>query len=152
MGWTTLLFSFRGRINRAEYWQAVRTCFYLTLAGYPLALFIASLTVAFGILGGAWVAGMIVCLVALGLSAAGIKRLHDQEKSGWWILILWSGPIVLTGSYLTPSSLSIILYPISVGAVIVTIGAIIGYGSSPGTPGPNRYGPAPEGASSLSAG
>ena len=25
------------------------------------------------------------------VSAVGVKRLHDRDKSGWWILLFWLG-------------------------------------------------------------
>jgi Protein of unknown function (DUF805) len=47
-----------------------------------------------------------------------IKRFHDRDKSGWWVLIA--------------------LIPI-IGALCI----LIELGFLPGTPGPNRFGPPP---------
>ena len=47
-----------------------------------------------------------------------IKRFHDRDKSGWWMLI--------------------VLIPI-VGAIWL----LVELGFLPGTPGPNRFGPPP---------
>jgi len=38
----------------------------------------------------------LLCLVPLVVSvtAAGIKRLHDRDKSGWWLLLLDLVPVI----------------------------------------------------------
>jgi len=53
-----------------------------------------------------------------------VKRYHDRDKSGWWILILF---IPLVGF----------------------IWFLIELGCLPGTPGPNRFGPDPLGTTAL---
>ncbi len=50
--------------------------------------------------------------------AVSIKRWHDRDKSGWWVLI--------------------VLVP-----VVGWLAAIVVNGCLPGTPGPNRYGQEP---------
>jgi uncharacterized membrane protein YhaH (DUF805 family) len=64
---------------------------------------------------------MIVSLVVIwpGL-AINIKRWHDRDKSGWWILI-------------------------SLIPFVGPIWALVEVGFLPGTPGPNQYGPDPLG-------
>jgi len=64
------------------------------------------------------VLGLILLIPSLAIA---IKRYHDRDKSGWWILILF---IPLVGF----------------------IWFLIELGCLPGTPGPNRYGPDPLGA------
>lgn len=113
MDWGYLFTSFDGRINRAKFW-----------AGYVI-LWVASVIVIgllAAILGdsaGFWVLYIIAVafLVVAGL-AVQIKRWHDRNKSGWWVLI-------------------------SLIPLIGPIWAIIETGFLPGTPGPNDYGPDP---------
>ncbi len=126
-----LLFSARGRINRAKFWGAsllFSACLALAcgIIGYGIILaspadvdangqfhVSGAAAIPFGILYvlylvlAVWVA---VCL--------GIKRYHDLDKAGAWILIAFV-PVV--------------------GGLIYFIQA----GCLRGTPGPNRFGPDP---------
>ncbi|HEX7770618.1 MAG TPA: DUF805 domain-containing protein [Dokdonella sp.] len=120
MDWKNLLFSFNGRVGRGAYW----------------GLFVASL-ILFGALGGASIMSMLSgadpTAAAGGMSTAMVvasllflwpalaiqaKRWHDVDKSAWWILIN--------------------LVPV-VGGLI----ALVFNGFIAGTPGANRFGPAP---------
>ena len=60
-----------------------------------------------------------------------VKRLHDRDKSGWWIL-LWA-MIFVVGAF------------VIVGPLIVLIWALIELGFLEGTLGRNRYGDDPNG-------
>jgi uncharacterized membrane protein YhaH (DUF805 family) len=134
----TLLFGFRGRINRAKYWLAV-------------LIYVISLSILWAIVywyeleGGALIAVAVFAL-PLWVSgiAVGIKRLHDRDKSGWWILLFYFGPQVLNGLATaageTEQILSLLL---STASVALGIWAIVELGFLRGTPGPNRYGPDP---------
>jgi uncharacterized membrane protein YhaH (DUF805 family) len=62
--------------------------------------------------------GIFSLLVIIPAILVYIKRWHDRDKSGWWMLIL--------------------LIPI-VGAIWF----LVELGFLPGTPGPNRFGPPP---------
>ena len=75
---------FNGRARRKEYWL-----FYLFLMlGYIVTAVIDLMTGSFdeisgfGILSGLFFLGIIIPNIAVT-----IRRLHDQDKSGWWILI-----------------------------------------------------------------
>lgn len=101
---------FNGRARRKEYWM-----FYLV---YIIAVILLSvidgLILSMPILTGIFSLGMIVpCL------AAGVRRLHDVGKSGWFLLVS--------------------LVPI-VGPIYLLYLFIL-----EGTPGENRYGPNPKG-------
>ena len=118
------LFSFRGRLNRAPFWWIKISLALLNGAAHlavaqslPRGLPLQQQWHAVGpwplvFLG---VLGVVVFWIWL---ATGIKRWHDQDKSGWWMLIL--------------------LIPV-VGAVWY----LIACGFRPGTAGPNRFGPDP---------
>jgi uncharacterized membrane protein YhaH (DUF805 family) len=65
--------------------------------------------------------GWLTLLLALGTIiptiAVGVRRLHDVDKSGWWILLS--------------------LIPLIGGLILLF------FYVQPGTPGPNRFGPDP---------
>ena len=69
---------FSGRARRSEYWM------------FTLFNVIISFVLGFieGYMGGTGVIGLIYTLAVLipGLSVA-VRRLHDTERSGWWLLI-----------------------------------------------------------------
>ena len=75
---------FTGRASRPEYWWFVLAQIVVML----VAMFLDSmLGTDFGGTG----YGLIYLVVALGLLvpaiAVGIRRLHDTDRSGWWLLI-----------------------------------------------------------------
>ena len=85
------------------------------------------------------IAGFGEALFYLGLLPASlanifvyIRRLHDLNASGWWLLLIMFGGALMGGMLLGDSLLW--LYNMGVLAVL---------GSVPGTAGENRYGPDP---------
>jgi uncharacterized membrane protein YhaH (DUF805 family) len=151
MDWTTLLFSFRGRINRGKYWLAVLIYMLVWTAfitGCLIWLGGMNTDDPFSFAGAGlliWLMGFILLVAGIwsGL-AVGIKRLHDRDKSGWWILLFWLGPGILSGSnaFMPDVGGGFIL---SLAAAAVAIWGFVELGCLPGTPGPNRYGPDPLG-------
>jgi uncharacterized membrane protein YhaH (DUF805 family) len=155
MDWTTLLFSFTGRIDRGKYWLAILI--------YMVAwiVFIAAIFMWLGGLNSdnlfsfagtgllIWLVGFILFIAGTwsGL-AVGIKRLHDRDKSGWWILLFWLGPSVLGGWQTATPSLGGGLM-LSLAAAAIVIWAFVELACLPGTPGPNQYGPDPLGNPAL---
>lgn len=71
-----LLFSFEGRINREPYWLFFGACFLLSL----LLQFVIGPPSG----GEASVFWLILLWPAL---AVIVKRYHDRDKSGWWVLV-----------------------------------------------------------------
>lgn len=111
MNWTWYLFGFKGRINRAKYWLAglVIVCLMIVFAGLTVAVGLLSLTdkTSFGfdiddvfrILDPAnwhrvaWAEVPSLFVKAIGTAvflwiylATSIKRLHDRDRSGRWIV------------------------------------------------------------------
>jgi uncharacterized membrane protein YhaH (DUF805 family) len=89
MDWQSLLFSFRGRINRAKFWQAMLVFFLadvvLALSGWALGGYSAVKIVGAVVNLALFIAGIAVC----------IKRLHDRDRSGWWLALFYFGPAIL---------------------------------------------------------
>jgi uncharacterized membrane protein YhaH (DUF805 family) len=106
---------FSGRARRTEFWYFVLFNIIVTIV---LSL-IDTLLGTFNILRGVGLlSGIYGLAVLIPTLAVTVRRLHDIDRTGWWILIgliPLIGTIVLLVFYLTP-----------------------------GTPGSNRYGPDPK--------
>ena len=104
----------QGRVNRKQFWLWLILPIFgisLILSGIDAAIGTGSPESGGGLLSGIW--GLITLIPAI---LVDIKRWHDRDKSGWWMLI--------------------VLVPI-----IGWIWFIIELGFLKGTPGPNRFGP-----------
>jgi uncharacterized membrane protein YhaH (DUF805 family) len=76
------------------------------------------------------------------LAATTVKRLHDHNKSGWWIVPFFIAPILLgkVGDWLGDS------YPADFLMLVMIALSLWGFVEMPclrGTTGPNRFGPDP---------
>jgi uncharacterized membrane protein YhaH (DUF805 family) len=109
--WGHLLFAFDGRINRAKFWLvwALSWLFMVVMVGIAAAIGSTFVYVIFAV--------AYIGLIWVSLAAA-IKRWHDRDKSGWWVLI-------------------------SLIPLIGPIWALVETGFLEGTQGPNQYGPDP---------
>lgn len=140
---------FSGRAPRAEYWW-----FYLfILIAYLAAVFIDSM-LGSSLLGPY---GILTALVWLGLViptlAVGVRRMHDTNRTGWWILapivpyvvgFAMMGPAALDpgGSGMAAAGGAMIFMLLGlVMAIVVFVFTVLR-----GTTGPNNYGPDPYGA------
>ena len=131
-----LLFSFQGRINRAKYWIATVTYISVTIALVGLGFFFRFDTIFFVIAAVAFIA------VTVSGIAVGIKRLHDRDMSGWWLLVFYLLPAVLDG---IGRALGVPVI-FSLAGSAVSIWALVVLGFLRGTNGANQYGPDPLGA------
>lgn len=123
-----LLFGFNGRIRRSQYWLTWLACILvLCVVNAPLFFMLrASYDPYTGTSSTSGLAGIAV-LVMFGLYipaiwiglALQVKRWHDRDKSGWWVLI---GLIPFGGLWV-----------------------LIECGFLDGTQGPNKFGPSPKG-------
>jgi uncharacterized membrane protein YhaH (DUF805 family) len=140
MNWQELLFSYKGRINRAKYW--------LTALIYLVGIVIAGLILYAAMTGG--VSGILVAIVAvilyLGLLysslSVAVKRLHDRDKSGWWVLIFYILPGVVQGFGRVGGSQGLMAIT-SLIALAIGIWAFVELGCLRGTSGDNAYGSDP---------
>jgi uncharacterized membrane protein YhaH (DUF805 family) len=144
----SLLFSFSGRINRAKYWLAV-LIYVVVMVVIGLVLVAAFhaggpgniVSLLFGVIAFVVYIAMLVSGIAIG-----IKRLHDRDKSGWWLLIFYVLPSVIAGigSGIGEASgaegISALFALVSFG---ISIWAFVELGCLRGTVGPNNYGPDP---------
>ncbi len=115
------LLSFRGRSGRGGYWLVALYQFGIVLVLALLSSYVAGAdpeaarTENYPLLA-VWSVG-ILAFTWLGLAAT-VRRWHDRDKSGWWILI---GAVPMIGPIWT----------------FVELGCLAG------TPGGNRFGPPP---------
>lgn len=140
--------TFSGRAPRAEYWW-----FYLFYMVFVLVLqLLTSISPIFGLLGIAMLALVIPML------AVGVRRLHDIDRTGWWLL----APIVPYGFGVAMMSTAFFTNPegaaasggLGAGMIFFGIGFILAlvifvFTLLPGTRGENRYGPDPYGPQNL---
>ena len=109
---------FSGRSRRKEYWYFVLFNIIVSIVlGWIDALLGTSSSYAAGagLLSGIY--GLVVLIPSLAVT---VRRLHDTDRSGWWILIA--------------------LVPL-IGVIVLLVFALL-----EGTPGDNQYGPNPQGA------
>lgn len=118
-----LLFSFEGRINRAKFWlinlgvivvEAI--LFGVAGGGAMMTTDPADAASSVGTMG---LVALLLCIPLVWIAlAVAVKRWHDRNKTGWWILI-------------------------SLVPVIGGLWYLIECGFLPGTTGPNKYGADP---------
>ena len=169
MSLTNLLFSFKGRINRKPWWLAT------IAAGLAASVVTAIIKIAarssgqtaldpvtnqveptaiFGVLVG--VIGLVNLWVAFALSA---KRLHDRDRTGWWLilqlLILILAVILVVVTIAVPQEQGAVWYALAGAAClavfVISVWLFVQIGFLRGSQGPNRFGPDPLGAARADA-
>jgi uncharacterized membrane protein YhaH (DUF805 family) len=144
-GFLTHLFNPTGRTNRAKWWLSV--LLYAIVYAIALALLYVLSLQGMAVTGIAIVVVVgIVTLVSSILIA--IRRLHDRDKSGHWLWLLYVLPGVLSGignvMVVTATAEAMIIgMLLSVGSIGLSIWALVELGCLRGTQGPNRFGPDP---------
>ena len=141
MDWGSLFFKFSGRINRAKYWLAalIYVVIYLVLAAVGYA---TDQSVAYQAIN-----GMLNIVIFISSLAVGIKRLHDRNKSGWYLLLFYIVPGILVTAaavmYVTMDDATLTSAVLGLAAFAVGVWAFVELGCLRGTVGANRYGPDP---------
>jgi len=73
--------TFSGRASRSEYWYF---CLFLTLGNICTAIFDGVILGAPDLMGVNLIFTIITLLPSV---AVGVRRLHDLNKTGWWLLV-----------------------------------------------------------------
>ena len=141
MSMKQLLFSFRGRLNRKRYWMTVIVTMAVIILLLLLALVMmreqrfefAALTVVILLL-------LYIPLIWIGL-AIGAKRLHDRDRSAWWLLVFYVLPGILSSLGNQMDDLGFLI--LHVVSFAITVWAFVELGCLRGTLGANQYGPDP---------
>jgi uncharacterized membrane protein YhaH (DUF805 family) len=107
---------FDGRAGRAEFWWFVLANVLLSIALWIAAVILAAIADALGLIALLALIAYSIGLIVPGIALA-IRRLHDTDKSGWWLLISF----------------------IPFGGIVLLVFYI-----QEGTSGPNQYGAGPE--------
>ena len=130
------LFSFQGRQRRLNFWLVaiglfIINCIVSAVTVGPTYMALLSGQTPSG--GGGGVLGIVGLIVSLVIAWAAIandvKRCHDRDKSGWWLLLMLLASLTVIGA----------LWP------------LIELGFLDGTQGPNRFGPSPKGVQGPTA-
>lgn len=133
-----LLFSLDGRIGPLTYLAiglATRAAWLGMLAVLHHNVIGAGLAYRFGALQPLAGLTMLVCLWIN--FAAAVKRLHDQGRRGYWLVLEAPAAWVLYGI------LTLLFYGVDrTGYLALAVSSFI-FAIQPGTPGPNRFGPRP---------
>ena len=147
---------FSGRSRRKEYWLyfLFLIILYIILASAITAVVVSSLgsleaeadsATTLALMENFCPVFIIAGLVWLGLIipniAVGVRRLHDINRSGWWILMGY-GPWLL--SVLVANTIFAIVSVICNFATIVGFLILLILACFKGTVGPNRFGPDPK--------
>ncbi len=134
MDLSQLLFGFSGRINRAKYWIAAAIYLAIMLIA-GLSFFVLGFGVPFYVIAAVLYIAMLISGIAVG-----IKRLHDRDKSGSWLLLFYVVPGILGAIGMASGGWH---WLFDVPSWAVSLWALIELGFLRGTSGPNQYGPDP---------
>lgn len=127
---TTGWFSFSGRARRREYWaKIVKAIFFALLAAalsFVSVLYSNQVSTMLALVSGA-VSAVVIVGVLFGLVLpVTVRRLHDRNMSGWWVLLFW------------------LLSSVPFVGWIVSIVQFVIVGCLEGTVGPNQFGADPK--------
>lgn len=107
---------FNGRARRAEYW-------YFVLFNLIISIVLGIVDGMMGSSGVGVLGGLYTLAVLIPSLAVSVRRLHDTNRSGWWLLLL--------------------LIPL-IGALVILLFTV-----QDGTPGENNYGADPKARDAL---
>jgi len=137
MSFSTILFSLTGRLNRAPYWLAGIGLFATGLILFFITLLINRHSDPF--FNDVFLILILLLLIWVGFALT-TKRLHDRDKSAWWVLLFYVAPSILEAIGEHVGSAGSILSLIGGG---ISIWGLIELGFLRGTTGQNSYGPDP---------
>jgi uncharacterized membrane protein YhaH (DUF805 family) len=144
MDWLKLFFSFRGRVGRAGFWTVSVTWFVLGEAvDY---IWNASGAAESSIGSNHLVTAALIAVVLPPLAsclAVGVTRLHDRNKSAWWLVPFYVGPPVIEIVASLNDLDAALMVALMVLAGALSLWAIFELGLLRGTAGANAYGPDP---------
>jgi uncharacterized membrane protein YhaH (DUF805 family) len=126
------LIGLEGRISRLQFWRGI-------------LIVMALMTVTFAVI--IWqvpilaMAAFIAAPFAIVMLC--VQRLHDRNKSGWWVLVFVFLPHILNNLQDKATDGSPLSWLLAVTSLAVSMWGIIEIGILRGTEGDNDYGPDP---------
>jgi uncharacterized membrane protein YhaH (DUF805 family) len=154
MNWYLLVFkkyaTFSGRSRRMEYWMFV--LFNLIVS---IIIGIIDTVLGLNIISSAGrtngIIGSLYSLTTMVPSlAVGVRRLHDINKSGWFLLLPFAPLILILIGALLGGYAFILMIAGGLGAFILSIVLIV-WLATEGTAGENQYGPDPKSSEGFSS-
>lgn len=154
-------FDFRGRSRRKEYWLwtlfVVIASIVLSLVDSVLGLG-GNATVQDGAgpagfsygaaVRGGWLANAFSLLIFIPGLAVSVRRLHDTDRTGWWLLMpmvpYLLGAVAMLASIANPASGLMVVGMIAMAAGFVGVIVLLVFMCLEGTQGPNRFGADPK--------
>jgi uncharacterized membrane protein YhaH (DUF805 family) len=137
------LFGAGGRINRAKYWRSV-----LVFIGTGLMTAVILFTAA-GIATPMFLLAVVLVLIPWLLWGASFttERLHDRDKSAWWLVVFYVAPGVpgqlAKAAWFAGGGGTVLHYILALMAFVPAVWGFFELGCLPGTAGSNAYGPDP---------
>ncbi len=164
-------FDFQGRSRRKEFWMYT---LFVVIASIVLSILDSMLglggdmsggadvtggaAMASGALSGGLLANLFALITLIPSLAVSVRRLHDTDRTGWWVLLpflpLFVGGVAMgigaaqmvMGGGNSMGTIAIVGGGLMLVGFVCAILLLVWYCSS-GTPGPNRFGEDPKGDS-----
>ncbi len=125
---------FTGRSRRKEFWLFILLMIVVSVVATTIDSMLGMSGLIFGIY------GPLTLIVALALLtpqlSVSVRRLHDTNRSGWWVLLGFVPVVTMLVSYQTGLA---VLNLLSLVAFVLIYFFVL-----EGTKGPNQYGPDPK--------
>jgi uncharacterized membrane protein YhaH (DUF805 family) len=137
------LFGASGRINRAKYWRSV---LFFSLTGLMTAVILFT---AASIAAPLFIVMVVVVFIPWLLWGFSVttERLHDRDKSAWWLVVFYLPPGVLgqfaKAAWFAGGTEAVLHYILALAGFALAIWGFVEIGCLPGTAGSNTYGPDP---------
>lgn len=137
------MFGASGRINRARYWRSV--LIYIVAGMMTAVIMFTAAEIAAPL----FIFLVVVVLIPWMVWGASFttERLHDRNKSAWWLVVFYVMPSVLAqiGDLLPlmGTAGTLLEKALALAAFVLTIWGFIEIGFLRGTAGENSYGPDP---------
>jgi uncharacterized membrane protein YhaH (DUF805 family) len=159
MDWD-FFFGFAGRINRAKYWRVILlnfVCLMMFMMAVPLSIASSfdnadpkwAMPLTLALLAGTM--GPILIISTWCFAAMSVKRLHDRNKSGWWMALFFIVPSLLgkLSGRLDDQAAVFIISALGLG---LSVWCFVEIFCLKGSKGPNRFGSDPLARGNTSVG
>jgi uncharacterized membrane protein YhaH (DUF805 family) len=137
------MFGASGRINRAKYWRSFLIYIFAGLLAAVILFTAAGIAAPLFII---MVAIVLIPWLLWGVSFTA-ERLHDRDKSAWWLVVFYLVPGVLgqlaKTAWLAGTADTVLYYVLALASFALTIWGFVEIGFLRGTAGSNTYGPDP---------